>query len=50
VDASGAILKQGEANLKDMNFMERHNPFFRSEALKYEKNMLRKWFTTLENS
>jgi hypothetical protein len=50
VDASGATLKQGEANLKDMNFMERHNPFFRSEALKYEKNMLRQWFTELENS
>jgi len=50
MDASGTILKQGEANLKDMNFMERHNPFFRSEALKYEKNMLRQWFTELENS
>ena len=50
VDASGATLKQGEVNLKDMNFMERHNPFFRSESLKYEKNMLREWLVDLNHS
>lgn len=50
VNASGQTVKAGEADLKDMNFMERHNPFFRSESLKYEKNMLRDWFEDLQAS
>ncbi|GAA0855315.1 DUF3016 domain-containing protein [Aliiglaciecola litoralis] len=44
-DAQGAVIQQAdEVNLKDMSFQDRHNPFFRSENLRYEKNMLRIWF------
>ncbi|MGY0565060.1 MAG: DUF3016 domain-containing protein [Paraglaciecola chathamensis] len=42
--ADGTVLQQGEQNLKDMSFQDRHNPFFSSENLRYEKNMLRMWF------
>jgi len=43
-DATGTALQEGEVNIKDMNFQHRHNPFFKSETLRYEKNMLRQWF------
>lgn len=43
-DASGIALQEGDVNIKDMNFQHRHNPFFNSETLRYEKNMLRQWF------
>lgn len=42
--ADGVELKQGEVNIKDMSFLSHHNPVSRSDSLKYEKNMLRKWF------
>ena len=42
--ADGAVIQQGEQNLKDMSFQNRHNPFFSSENLRYEKNMIRMWF------
>ena len=42
--ADGVALKQGEVNIKDMSFLSQHNPVSRSDSLKYEKNMLRKWF------
>ena len=44
LNSNDEILKQGEQNLKDMSFQDRHNPFFSSESLRYEKNMLRMWF------
>ncbi|MEH6709969.1 MAG: DUF3016 domain-containing protein [Paraglaciecola polaris] len=44
LDSAGAVLQQGEQKLKDMSFQDRHNPFFSSETLRYEKNMLRMWF------
>ncbi|WP_199271338.1 DUF3016 domain-containing protein [Paraglaciecola sp. L1A13] len=44
LNSNGEIFKQGEQNLKDMSFQDRHNPFFSSENLRYEKNMLRMWF------
>lgn len=44
-DSDGTIIKQSEEiKLKDMGFQDRHNPFFKSESLRYEKNMLRRWF------
>jgi len=43
-DADGIVLKTDTVNLKDMSFMTGHNPLFSSDPLKYEKNMLRKWF------
>ena len=43
-DANGIVLKSDTVNLKDMSFMTGHNPLFSSDPLKYEKNMLRKWF------
>lgn len=43
-DAGGVTVQEGEVNIKDMNFQHRHNPFFNSETLRYEKNMLRQWF------
>ncbi|GGD70268.1 DUF3016 domain-containing protein [Lacimicrobium alkaliphilum] len=45
MDAQGQTLKQEEeVKLKDMSFQDKHNPFFDSEPLRYEKNMLREWF------
>lgn len=43
-DQDGVELKRDDVNLKDMSFLSRHNPVSRSGSLKYEKNMLRKWF------
>ncbi|WP_088330159.1 DUF3016 domain-containing protein [Lacimicrobium sp. SS2-24] len=45
-DADGkTLLSEDEVKLKDMTFQDRHNPFFDSEPLRYEKNMLRDWFS-----
>lgn len=43
-DQDGVELKRDDVNIKDMSFLSRHNPVFRSDSLKYEKNMLRSWF------
>lgn len=44
-DAQGNVIQESdEVKLKDMGFQERHNPFFKSENLRYEKNMFRLWF------
>jgi len=44
-DASGAVVKQGQANLTDLNFQE-DTPITvdTSEPLRYEKRMLDDWF------
>jgi hypothetical protein len=44
LDTSGAVIQQAEVDLKDMSFMDRGNRFFDSESLRYEKNMLQRWF------
>lgn len=44
LDEDGLVLQESAINLKDMSFMNRHNRFFGSETLRYEKNMLRNWF------
>lgn len=44
-DAAGNVVQESaEVNLKDLSFQDRHNPFFKSENLRYEKNMIRHWF------
>jgi N-acetyl-beta-hexosaminidase len=44
LDTSGQVLQEAEVELKDMSFLDRSNHFFRNEALRYEKNMLKRWF------
>ncbi|GAC21619.1 DUF3016 domain-containing protein [Paraglaciecola arctica] len=44
LDESGEIVQEAEVNLKDMSFLDRGNRFFKSEMLRYEKNMLKRWF------
>lgn len=44
LDESGQVLQQAEVKLKDMSFLDRGSPFFRNEPLRYEKNMLKRWF------
>lgn len=43
-DGDGTEVQQGDVKLKDMAFQDRFNPIFNSQALRYEKNMLREWF------
>ena len=44
LDESGAVVQQAEVKLKDMSFLDRSNRFFKSESLRYEKDMLQRWF------
>jgi hypothetical protein len=41
---SGQVVKQAEVKLKDMSFLDRSNRSFKSDSLRYEKNMLQRWF------
>lgn len=44
LDESGQVLQEAEVKLKDMSFLDRSNRSFQSEPLRYEKNMLKRWF------
>lgn len=44
LDEAGQVVQESAVKLKDMSFQDRHNPFFDSESLRYEKNMIRDWF------
>lgn len=44
LDKSGQVVQQASVNLKDMAFLNRSNHLFKSEPLRYEKNMLKNWF------
>lgn len=44
VDQTGEVLQQADVKLKDMSFFDRSGHFFRNEPLRYEKNMLKRWF------
>lgn len=44
VDSKGSIIRTGEKNLKDMAFLDRINGMRRSDSLRHEKNMLKRWF------
>ena len=44
VDQSGDVLQQADVKLKDMSFLDRSGHSFRSDTLRYEKSMLKRWF------
>jgi hypothetical protein len=44
VEQDGHVLKSGEAQLSDMNYLNHTNRYFDSEALRYEKSMIDDWF------
>ena len=44
LDESGEVVQQAEVKLKDMSFLDRSHHLFKSESLRYEKNMLQRWF------
>ena len=43
-DASGNVIRSGNADLKDLGFQDRIVAVPRSDRLRYEKQMLREWF------
>ncbi|MCY7294664.1 DUF3016 domain-containing protein [Alteromonas sp. a30] len=43
-DANGKVIKEGEEELKDMSFQERNIGRIQNDSLRYEKNMLERWF------
>jgi hypothetical protein len=44
VDSAGAVLKQEEVHIKDMNYLNTTRSFMRSRPFSYEKQMLTRWF------
>lgn len=44
VEQDGRVLRSGEAQLRDMNFMDRIGRYMDSESLSYEKRMIDDWF------
>jgi Protein of unknown function (DUF3016) len=42
-DASGAVVKEGEARLRDLNYQMSATPSFSSDSLRYEKALLDNW-------
>lgn len=44
LDESGQLLQQAEVKLKDMSFLDRSSHLFKNEPLRYEKDMLKRWF------
>jgi hypothetical protein len=44
VEQNGQVLKSGQAQLQDMNYLQTYNHYFDSEPLRYEKQMIDDWF------
>ncbi|MDC8785935.1 DUF3016 domain-containing protein [Roseateles koreensis] len=44
LSAGGKVLRSGQANLRDMNYMDGIGRIDSSESLRYEKKMLDDWF------
>lgn len=44
LEENGKVLRSGEDNLADMNYQMRHNSYFDSDPMRYEKQMLDDWF------
>ena len=44
LEQNGQVLKSGEAQLADMNYLDHTLRYFDSEALRYEKQMIDSWF------
>lgn len=40
----GKVVRQGEARLRDMNYQDGFQGYFSSDALRYEKRMIDRWF------
>jgi Protein of unknown function (DUF3016) len=41
---NGQVVSSGEEELKDMAYLDRFNPYFDGENLRYEKRMIDDWF------
>jgi len=44
ITEGGKVVRQGEENLSDMSYLQRHNRYRDDETLRYEKRMLDDWF------
>ena len=44
LEQNGQVLKSGEAQLSDMNYLNHTNRYFDGEPLRYEKQMIDDWF------
>jgi hypothetical protein len=44
VEQDGQVLKSGEAQLSDMNYLNHTSRYFDSEPMRYEKSMIDDWF------
>lgn len=44
LERNGQALRSGESNLSNMNYQQRMNRYFSSDALRYEKQMMDDWF------
>jgi hypothetical protein len=44
LEQNGQVLKSGEAQLSDMNYLNHINRYFDGESLRYEKQMIDDWF------
>jgi hypothetical protein len=44
IEENGQLLKSGEAQLSDMNYLDHRTRYFDSEPLRYEKQMIDDWF------
>ena len=41
---AGKVVRQGEVNLRDMNYQDGFNSYSSSDTLRYEKRMIDRWF------
>lgn len=44
IEQDGKVIKSGDAQVSDMNYMRQHSRYFDGAFLRYEKNMLDQWF------
>ena len=44
LEANGQVIKSGEEQLSDMNYLHRVNRYFDGESLRYEKQIIDDWF------
>jgi hypothetical protein len=44
IEQNGQVLRSGEAQLRDMSFMDRVSRYTDSDSLRYEKRMIEDWF------
>jgi hypothetical protein len=44
IEQNGQVIKNGEAQIQDMNYQNHLNRYFDSDPLRYEKQMIDDWF------